>query len=111
MCIDAEKKELEYLVEQLKKNNGKWFDRYSRTYQPFEGKGLSPLEFIKWIKDKGYTFDKSMVKLEKEDERTACFHGNLNEYSCAFRYEIFDAGIINEIITSVPGLNILEPET
>lgn len=95
--IEEHKKEIEAFVDQLKENGGKWFDRYCRwIWHPEETKKLGPLEFIDWVESKGYTFDKKMTYLEIEPNRTV-FGGNLNEYSCAFRYDIFDDAIVNEI--------------
>lgn len=95
--IEEHKEEIKAFVDQLKENGGKWFDRYCRwIYHPKETKNLGPLEFIDWLKSKGYTFDKNMTYLVHESGRTM-FGGNLNEYSCAFRYDILDKAIVNEI--------------
>lgn len=95
--IEEHKEKIEAFVAQLKENGGKWFDRYCKWgYHPEETKKLGPLEFIDWVESKGYTFDKKMTDLIIEDSRTS-FWGNLNEYSCAFSYDILDEAIVKEI--------------
>lgn len=100
--IEEHKKEIEAFVAQLKENGGKWFDRYCRwTWHPKETMKLGPLEFIDWVESRGYTFEKNITDLIIEDGRTS-FGGNLNEYSCAFRYDIFDDAIVEEIKRRIP---------
>ncbi len=105
--IEECKKKIEAFVDQLKENGGKWFDRYCRwTWHPKETMKLGPLEFIDWVESKGYTFDKEMTDLRIEDSRTL-FGGNLNECSCAFRYDILDEAIVKEIKRRIPDIRIL----
>lgn len=105
--IEEHKKEIEAFVDQLKENGGKWFDRYCEwIWHPEETKKLRPLEFIDWVESKGYTFDKKMTDLMIEDSRTS-FGGNLNEYSCAFRYDILDEAIVEEIKRRIPDIKII----
>lgn len=104
--IEEHKREIEAFVNQLKENGGKWFDRYCRwIWHPKETVKLGPLEFIDWVESEGYTFDKKMTDLIIEDSRTS-FGGNLNEYSCAFRYDIFDETIVEEIKKRIPNIKI-----
>lgn len=106
--IEEHKKEIEAFIDQLKENGGKWFDRYCRwIWHPEETKKLGPLEFIDWVKSEGYTFNKKMTSLEIEPYRTM-FGGNLNEYSCAFRYDILDEAIVEEIKRRIPDIRIIE---
>lgn len=95
--IEGEKNEISAFVAQLKENGGKWYDRYINwPWHNEETKNLSPLEFIDWVESKGYTFDETMTCIEKDSGRIV-FSGNLNELSCAFRYEIIDSSIADEI--------------
>lgn len=104
--IEEQKEEIKALVSQLKDNGSKWFDRYCMwAYHPEGTRGLSPLEFIDWVESKGYTFDKKMTSLEIEPYRTM-FGGNLNEYSCAFRYDILDEAIVEKIKSRIPNIVI-----
>lgn len=105
--VKQSKMELDDFVEQLKQNDGKWFDRYSlsRWYND-RVKGMDPLRFVKWVNDQGYSFDTEMTELDMEDEKSARFQGNLNEYCCSFCYDIFDKAMIQEIIASVSGLQV-----
>lgn len=106
--IEEHKEEIKAFVDQLKENGGKWFDRYCRwIWHHKETKKLGPLEFIDWVKSKGYTFDKQMTDLIIEDSRTS-FGGNLNEYSCAFRYDILDDAIVKEIKRRIPNIKIIQ---
>lgn len=104
--IEEDKEEIKVFVDQLKENGGKWFDRYCKgRWHPEKTKKLGPLEFIDWVESKGYTFNKKMTSLEIEPNRTM-FGGNLNEYSCAFRYDILDDAIVKEIRKRIPDMNI-----
>ena len=104
--IEEDKEEIKVFVDQLKENGGKWFDRYCKgRWHPEKTKKLGPLEFIDWVESKGYTFNKKMTSLEREPNRTM-FSGNLNEYSCAFRYDILDDAIVKEIKKRIPDMNI-----
>ncbi len=86
-------------MRQLEKNEGKWFDRYRTWFwQPKEVRGMSPIEFIHWTEEKKYTFDKEMTEVYFKEDGTARFHGNLNEFSCAFSFDIIDSDIINDVI-------------
>jgi hypothetical protein len=109
--IEEHKKEIEAFVDQLKENGGKWFDRYCKwIWHPEETKKLGPLEFIDWVESKGYTFSKEMTTLEIEPYRTM-FGGNLNEYSCAFCYDILDEAIVEEIKRRIPDIRIYNYES
>lgn len=104
--IKGDKEEVKDFVRQLKKNNGKWFDRYGKwTWHPEATNGLGPLKFIDWVKSKGYTFDEKMTDLTIESCGTK-FMGNLNEYSCAFCYDILDESIVEEIKKRIPDIII-----
>lgn len=104
--IEEHKEEIKAFVAQLKENGGKWFDRYHHE----ETKRLGPLEFIDWVESKGYTFEQEMTSLEIESNRTM-FGGNLNEYSCAFRYDILDDAIVKEIKRRIPDIKTIEYES
>lgn len=104
--IEEDKEEIKVFVDQLKENGGKWFDRYCKgRWHPEKTKKLGPLEFIDWVKSKGYTFDEKMTDLTIESCGTK-FMGNLNEYSCAFCYDIHDKSIVEEIKKRIPDINI-----
>ena len=106
--IEEDKEEIEAFVNQLKENGGRWFDRYCKwIWHPEETKKRGPLEFIDWVESNRYTFDKKMTSLEIEPNRTM-FGGNLNEYSCAFRYDILDDAIVKEIKMRIPDIKIIQ---
>lgn len=108
--IEEDKKKVDDFISQLKAHDGKWFDRYSRwLWQPKEIAGKSPLKFIDWVGEKGFTFQRELSQLILTKGNEATFHGNLNEYSCAFCYEIFDADMIKGIQERIPGLEIIKP--
>lgn len=97
--IKKDEEECIELARQLEKNGGKWLDRYaSDPDQPNEVRGKNPAEFVRWVKSKGYTFDQEMTEIICCEDGTAVFHGNLNEFSCAFNFIIVDEGLMRELM-------------
>lgn len=82
--IEDTKKAKAHLLE----TDGKWFCFYGRCKSPFE--------FIKWVQENNYSF-RIFGHLFEEHESFTDFHGNLEEYSAAFSYRIYDEAVINEI--------------
>lgn len=87
--------------EQLKRNNGSFFK--------FHGIHNCPLQLIKFVRDKGYTFTESKNKVfhkvkMKSSEEFYDFIGNLNEVSCFFHYRIYDKNYAEEIQKSLDKL-------
>lgn len=82
-------------LEALQQNNWTHLDCYCRGY-------ADPIKFIEHVREEGWTFDLSMTGIEFLDDGRMFFHGNVNEYSCAFRYLVLDKALIRKIITLVP---------
>jgi len=104
--IEEQSKEIENFVEQLKAHDGKWFDRnHTWFWQSKEVHGLSPLEFIDWVKSKGYAFN-DMTEIILNEDGQGRFHGNLDKYSCAFCYDIADGELIQKLCSFAKKNNI-----
>lgn len=98
-----DKRTLEDYMEQLRNHDGKWIDRNSTWGpQPEAVKGLSPLEFIALVRDNGFTFKKECTDISIVNNGVTRFSGNLNEYSCAFSFDIFDKEMIEELKKKAP---------
>lgn len=80
--------EIENIKKILISNNGKYFKIY--------GKFDNPFEFIDWIKENNYKFQIFGELFEKHNNFVD-FHGNLNEYSSAFHYRIYDLNMVNRL--------------
>lgn len=52
--------------------------------------------FLQWKNEHGYTFDSEMCDRFMDDDDNECvyFSGNINEYSAAFRFAIYDPSLI-----------------
>lgn len=77
--------------QQLIDNGGAYFKFHDHS------KHNSPIELLKWIKEKGFHLDKRYTAKILSDGKTFDFHGNLREISCAFFYRIFDKDMAKEI--------------
>lgn len=94
--IEELKMEVEEFKNQLCKNDGK--------YICFNSKHKDIWQFLKWVKDSGYSF---------VNFSSFCiwhgfyeFHGNLKEYSCAFHYRIYDRKLYNNLRKSLPDVQV-----
>lgn len=86
-----EEDEMNARKKQLILNNGAYF-----TF--FDHSGFhDPINFLKWVIQKKYTFEKGTIASTRSDGKTFDFKGNLRECSCAFFYRIFEKTIIDEI--------------
>ena len=107
--IDVEegKKEMEAMKAALQDNGCKWIDLYMKwPYHPEETKGSDPLQMIQWIREKGYHFiDFTDINIH---DSHADFNGNLQEYSAAFFYRIYDMGLVEEIRRAAPEIKITD---
>lgn len=61
----------------------------------------NPLEFIEYVREQQWTFDCGSEIKADPDGRT-WFHGNIDQYSAAFRYLIFDAELLQAIVKAAP---------
>jgi len=61
-------------------------------------KFFNPLDLMDYIIKNNFTFDKAMTSLLKIKEGHYAFSGNLNEYSCAFNFHIFDEDLLGQIM-------------
>jgi hypothetical protein len=100
-CNEANLKEIAFAKEELIENGGKYFTLYSRY--------KDPIEFLDWVKEKGYTFEVwgelfRESKPQNGVEQYTDFHGNLVEYSAAFYYRIYDAILLDKVKTIVSEL-------
>ena len=89
--------EQEARKSQLVSTNGRYFK--------FNGFFHSPIEMLKWIIDKKYTFSSLTADTVHYENGTSAdhldFHGNLKEISAAFFYRIYDEQLIAEIKTLI----------
>lgn len=69
-------------------------------------KFLNPLEFLKWVTENNHTFDKIFTSILKVESGHYVFSGNLNEYSCAFRFHIFDDTLLDQMVKET-GLKVV----
>lgn len=89
--VDNEKTELEAIKRQLQETNGAWLDRYiGWTWHPKETIGMNPLEFLDWVKSKGYTFTDTTTLYPDRHDGSLLLIGNLNEFSHAFHFIVWD---------------------
>ena len=96
--IEKQSGEIKNFVEQLKAHDGKWFDRnHTGFWLPVEVRGLSPMEFIDWVKSKGYTFNDKTTNVIIFKDGHGRFHGNLDKYSCDFCYDIADNEMLQKL--------------
>ena len=86
------------ILNTLEKNNFKYSCGYC-------GKGMlgSPnrfldlIEFLNWVKENNYSFDKKRTSIYQISKNHWRFSGNLKEYSCAFSFDIFDRDILRKV--------------
>lgn len=103
--IDQSQKEAEAIKGQLVANGGKWADMYTAwPYHLKESKGMSPADWIRYVRDKGWTFT-SFTGLSANGSLGADFLGNINEYSAPFFFRIFDRETVEEIMKLAPEIN------
>jgi hypothetical protein len=83
-------------IENFKKTDKKAFQDYCGG----ENKQHDVLGFIEWVISNGYTFDKERTQIYKYPKIKGVwnFSGNLHECSSAFNFDIFDSGLIAEIV-------------
>jgi hypothetical protein len=60
-------------------------------------------DFIKWVKEKNYTFEIHGTLFER-NENYVDFHGNLCEYSSAFHFRIYDMEIVKNVIKELKSI-------
>ena len=87
---------LDYYVQQLSKNDGKYFCFY--CYKP------DIREFLDIVKSKGYHFVDD-TKFDMHGDFVD-FHGNMKEYSCAFMYRIYDMKMYEELKRELPKIKV-----
>jgi len=80
--------------------NGLKYIRFYCGANGDDGKEMSPIEFLKWIKENKYNFGVNYNCAIKylENCNLYNFHGNLEEISCAFRFRIYDKTYLKEFI-------------
>ena len=101
--LDAAKHNLESYRRQLESNGGAWLDRNATwPYQPDFVRGMSPEQFIAFLREKGWTFH-PCTRIARYDDLVT-FSGNLNEYACAFDFLIYDTALGDRVISLVPEL-------
>ena len=61
----------------------------------------NPLEFIEYVREQEWTFD-VCSEIKTDPDGRSWFHGNIGEYSAAFRYLIFDAELLQAIAKAAP---------
>ncbi len=90
----------DYLERQLTANGGAWANLYGTwTYATGETKENDPAGFIRTVRERGFHFTNTSLSIEEDGSAT--FHGNLEEYSSAFRYAIFSEEMIGTLTESL----------
>lgn len=90
-------REIEDIKLQLEKNKYMYFCQYCRREDIFE--------FLEWVVEKKFTLE-IYTELFLEDERNFVdFHGNLCEYSCAFRFRIYNKALLRKVKRTVSSIN------
>lgn len=79
-------------IEQLQKNDGKFFCFYN-GYKP----GIDIDAFTQWIWEHGYTFTEDFKIYRNKENNYTDISGNFNEVSCAFSYRIYDEELSKRI--------------
>ncbi len=88
-----------FLLNNLQKNDFKFACNYcGKGMLGSPNKFLNPFDFIEWMKENNYQFDKHMTTMQKIDNGYWRFSGNLVQCSCAFWFDIFDKDILEKII-------------
>lgn len=108
--VEDSKKEMQEMKAALQDNGFRWLDLYMKwPYHPEETKGSDPLQMIQWIREKGYHFvDFTDIHIH---DGLADFNGNLQEYSAAFFYRIYDMDLVEEIRRAAPEVKITDYRT
>lgn len=105
--VENSKKEMQAMKTALQDNGYRWLDLYMKwPYHPEETKGNDPLQMIQWIRKKGYHFV-DFTDIHIHDSH-ADFNGNLQEYSAAFFYRIYDMDLVEEIRRAAPEVKITD---
>lgn len=89
------RQDVENYFSQLNANGGKYFKFYIVNH-----KDKTLPEFLEWIKANGYTFDKNMTDFSIEKDYID-FSGNLNEYSAAFCFRIYDKALATHLMNTI----------
>lgn len=89
------RKDVENYFKQLNSNGGKYI-----VFHCINNNGKTLQEFLDWVKDNGYTFDKDMTDFII-DKDYVDFHGNLNEYSAAFYFRIYDKTLAASLMDTI----------
>lgn len=82
----------------LEANNWKFLTCYCR-----EG-STDPLDWIAKVREKGWTFLDAGIEIGKDGR--SFFHGNIVQYSAAFRFLILDDDLLKEVIKAAPEVPI-----
>ena len=115
---DSRRKVADYF-HQLNENGGKYFAFYCADWGKYGSKHPKKdlFAFLEWIKDGGYTFVRDMTDFTVMDDFTD-FSGNLNEYSAAFWFRIYDKELAARLIDELSHIriynedgNITRPDT
>lgn len=93
--LKEDRKDVENYFNQLNANGGKYFKFYIVNH-----KEKTLPEFLEWIKANGYTFSKEMTEFSI-DKDYIDFSGNLNEYSAAFCFRIYDKTLATQLMNTI----------
>lgn len=83
------KRKIARRIKNLRHNNYKFICFYG-------GKFNNPFDLIKWVTEKNYSFQKHGNFFELCGNFTD-FHGNLQEYSNAFMFRIYDPELLSQL--------------
>lgn len=102
-------KEIKDRFKQLVKNNFKYFCLYcGRGFYGTPDKVTDVFKFIEWVKKEGYKFNEFYRVDYLPSLNCWEFGGNLDKYSCAFCFRIFDEDTARLIIKLTKDLKPLE---
>lgn len=99
---DDTAKDLQSYTNQLLNNDGKYFRLHGRC--------LNPFDFLKWMKDNKYQFERDCRRL-KVNESSSGFvdvKGNLLQVSSAFHYRFYDSELLQNWLDEV---SVVDPKS
>lgn len=82
--------EMAKVLRNLRENNYKFICFYC-------GQFTNPFDFIKWVQQKGYTFEIHGELFLQSDNEFTDFHGNLTTYSHSFMFRIYDHKLLGKL--------------
>lgn len=99
-------REIDAFTKQLTGNDGAWIVLYNTcSLLPRERREAGPLDWVAFVREKGWTFDKKMTGILVWDDGID-FNGNITEYSSAFQYRIWSPEILEQLRKAAPEIPV-----